>query len=102
MREEVENDLRKYEVREIDKMKTSNLKGMGWHGEKMKNVMSVSKMSHHSQTYDLSCMLLHVREPNPFLDFEKPFILNGILMTLFEHLIDNAYCFSSGYYAIIN
>ena len=88
MQEEVENDLRKYEVREIEKMKTSILKGMGWHGEKMKNAISISNMSHHSQTYDLSCMLLHVREPNPFLGVEKPFMLNGILMTLFEHLID--------------
>jgi hypothetical protein len=88
MSEEVENDLKKYEELEINKMRASILKNMGWHGEKMTNALLISNMRQHSQTYDLSCMFLHVREPNPFFDAEKPLMLNGILMTIFDHLSD--------------
>jgi hypothetical protein len=96
IREEVDNDLKKYENREIEKMKKSILDGKrnAWHGEKTNKALITSNMRHHSQTYDLSCMLLHVREPNPyFCDknnnvVHKSFMLNGILMTLFEHLND--------------
>jgi hypothetical protein len=94
MREEVENGLKTYEDREKEKMRISILDGRGWHGEKMKHALAISKMGQHSQTNDLSCMLLHVREPNPFFCVEKndvvekSFMLNGILMTLFEHLND--------------
>jgi hypothetical protein len=76
MRKDVENDLKNYKDREIEKMRTSILNGMGWHGEKMNNALTISKMGQHSQTYDLSCMLLHSREPNRFIDFEKSFMLN--------------------------
>ena len=69
-------------------MRTAITNEMGWHGEKMKNALAKSNMRQHSQTYDLACMLLHMREPNPFLSFEKPLMLNGILLTLFEHLSD--------------
>jgi hypothetical protein len=88
MSKEVEDDLINYEELEIDKMITSIRNNMGWHGEKMKNALSISNMRQHSQTYDLSCMFLHVREPNPFFNAEKPFLLNAILMTSFEHLSD--------------
>lgn len=88
MSKEVENDLINYEEPEIDKMITSIRNGIGWHGEKMNNALSISNMRQHSQTYDLSSMFLHVREPNPFFSAEKPFMLNAILMTSFEHLSD--------------
>ncbi len=71
MKEEVGIDLRKYKDREIDKMRTSIRNGMGWHGEKMNNALAISNMGQHSQTYDLSCMLLHVREPNPLFGVKK-------------------------------
>lgn len=51
-------------------------------------------MVKHSQTYDLSCMLLHVREPNPFINdktnefFNKSFMLNDLLMILLDHFND--------------
>jgi hypothetical protein len=76
MSEEVKNDLINYEEPEIDKMITSIKNGMGWHGEKMPNALSISSMRQHSLTYDLSCMFLHVREPNPFCDDENLFMLN--------------------------
>lgn len=44
MREEVENDLKNYEDREIEKMRNSIEHGMGWHGEKMEQALSTSKM----------------------------------------------------------
>lgn len=96
IRGEVDNDLKKYEDLEIAKMKKSILDGRmnAWHGEKTNKALSTSKMRHHTQTYDLSCMLLHVREPNPYFCSEsnylvdKSFILNVNLMTIFEHLND--------------
>jgi len=95
--DEVNNKKKKYNPDEIAEMKEAILKGKmnGWHGEKIKNAIASSNMRHHSQKYDLSCMLLHVREPNPFFCIEtnevlnKSFMmLNGMLMTFFEHLND--------------
>ena len=96
MKEEVNKDKKKYHAQEIDKMKTAILEGKrnSWHGEKTKNALDIANMRQHSQTYDLACMLLHVREPNPYFCEErnnvvdKPFMLNGIIMTLFDHSSD--------------
>jgi hypothetical protein len=94
LEEDVEKDLSRYNDHEVEKMKRSILNGIGWHGKKMKEALVISSMKDHSQTYDLSCMLLHVREPNPLfchdneLSIDKSLMLNQLLMTLFEHIND--------------
>lgn len=38
MKDEVENNLRSYNDREVEKMRTCILNGTGWHGEKIKGI----------------------------------------------------------------
>lgn len=92
MQKEVNNDLKEYDDLEIDKMKASILKNMGWHGDKINNALSIANMKHYNQTYNLSCMLLHVREPNPLFVtgkvYDKLFLLRELLTLLLDHAND--------------
>jgi hypothetical protein len=91
---DVKYDLSRYNDREVDKMKRSILNNIGWHGKKMQEALVISNMKDYSQAYDLSCMLLHVREPNPLfchdkeLIIDKSLMLNNLLMILLEHIDD--------------
>jgi len=56
LKEEVNNDLTRFTDKQVEMMKKLIKTGAGWHGEKMTNALVISKMSDHSQLYDLSCI----------------------------------------------